>query len=165
LVPFELRVLGFTVLLGFVHIVLASHSASIQRGYRWTASARDEPVAPLSGAAGRLARALANFCETFPFFAALALAVVLASRAGSVSQWGAGLYLAGRVLYLPSALCLWRAACPLAGVERLRGWNPVVGICAALGLRRSLHQASNPSIERTCSSRLRLPPHAARVER
>lgn len=31
----------WSVVLGVVHIVLASHSASLQRGYRWTASARD----------------------------------------------------------------------------------------------------------------------------
>lgn len=116
MVPFELRVLGFSVLLGFVHILLASHSASTQRGYRWTASARDEPVAPLTGAAGRLTRALANFCETFPLFAALALAVVLAGQDGSVSQWGAGLYLAGRVLYLP----LYALGVPLV---RSLAWN------------------------------------------
>ena len=116
MVPFELRIVGLSVLLGVVHIVLASHSASLQRGYRWTASARDGAVAPLSGVAGRLARALANFCETFPLFAALALAVVVAGRTGAVSQWGAGLYIAGRVLYLP----LYAFGVPLA---RSLAWN------------------------------------------
>ena len=116
MIPFELRVLGFSVLLGFIHIVLASHSASLQRGYRWTASARDDCVAPLSGPAARLARALANFCETFPFFAALAIAVVLAGRTGSVSEWGAGLYLAGRIVYLP----LYAFGVPLV---RSLAWN------------------------------------------
>ena len=116
MLPFELRVLGLSVLLGIVHIVLASHTASLQRGYRWTASARDDPAAPLSGAAGRLARALANFCETFPFFAALAVAVVVAGRTGDASHWGAGLYLAGRVIYLP----LYAFGVPLV---RSLAWN------------------------------------------
>ncbi|MFC5524509.1 MAPEG family protein [Rhodanobacter ginsengisoli] len=116
MIPFEIRVLGFGVLLGFAHIVLASHSASLQRGYRWTAGARDEPVAPLAGTAARLARALANFCETFPFFAALALAVVLADRVGLVSRWGAGLYITGRILYLP----LYAFGVPLV---RSLAWN------------------------------------------
>src|SRR4051812_11753896 len=93
--------LGLSVALGLVHIIAASHSASLQRSYRWTASARDEPLALLTGLAGRLARALGNFCETFPFFAALAVAVVVAGKSGALSQWGAGLYLAGRVAYLP----------------------------------------------------------------
>lgn len=38
----ELRMLTLGVLLGIVQIVAASHAASFQRGYRWTASARDE---------------------------------------------------------------------------------------------------------------------------
>jgi uncharacterized MAPEG superfamily protein len=66
-VTLELKLLAFSVLLGLVHIVLASHSASLQRGYRWTASARDEVLPPLTGAAGRLSRASVNFLETFPF--------------------------------------------------------------------------------------------------
>ena len=101
MVPFEFRMLGLSVALGLIHIIAASHSASLQRGYRWTASARDEPLAPLVGVAGRLTRALHNFCETFPLFAALAVAVVVAGKSGALSQWGAGLYFAGRVVYLP----------------------------------------------------------------
>jgi MAPEG family protein len=50
--------------------VLASHAASLQRGYLWTAGSRDETVPPLTGIAGRLERALRNFVETFPLFAA-----------------------------------------------------------------------------------------------
>ncbi len=97
----ELRVLCLTIVLGFVHIVLASHSASLQRGYRWTASARDEPLPPLTGMAGRLARALANFLETFPFFAVLVLMVHVIGAYGALSKWGALLYFGGRLVYLP----------------------------------------------------------------
>jgi uncharacterized MAPEG superfamily protein len=101
LVTFELQMLGLSVVLGIVHIVAASHSASLQRGYRWTASARDQSLTPLVGMAGRLARALDNFLETFPFFAALVLAVAVAGKSGQLSQWGAGLYFAARVFYFP----------------------------------------------------------------
>ena len=97
----ELYGLCAGVVLGLVHIVLASHAASLQRGYRWTASARDEPVPPLAGVAGRLARALDNFGETFPFFAALVLAVQATGSNGALSEWGVLLYLAGRLMYLP----------------------------------------------------------------
>jgi uncharacterized MAPEG superfamily protein len=97
----ELYALCLSVILGLVHIALASHAASLQRGYRWTASARDEPVPPLTGVAGRLARALVNFLETFPFFAALVLAVQITRSNGALSRWGVLLYLAGRVTYLP----------------------------------------------------------------
>jgi uncharacterized MAPEG superfamily protein len=114
--------LGLSVALGLIHIIAASHSASLQRGYRWTASARDEPLAPLVGVAGRLARALDNFGETFPLFAALAVAVVVAGKNGALSQSGAGLYFAGRVVYLP----LYALGVPLV---RSLVWN-----VAALGI-------------------------------
>ena len=89
------------VALGIVHIVLASHSASLQRGYRWSATARDDEVPPLSGVAGRLARASANYLETAPYFGLLALAVYVTGASSLLSAWGVGLYVLGRVLYLP----------------------------------------------------------------
>lgn len=97
----ELFIVCLSVILGFVHIVLASHAASLQRGYTWTASARDEPIALLTGVAGRLARALANFLETFPLFLALVVVVHLTGAYGELSKWGALLYFAGRITYLP----------------------------------------------------------------
>jgi uncharacterized MAPEG superfamily protein len=99
--PIELIGLVASVALGIVHIVLASHSASMQRGYRWSASARDEEMPPLRGAAGRLSRASANYLETFPYFGLLAVAVYVAGAGGTTSAWGVGLYLLGRLMYLP----------------------------------------------------------------
>ena len=97
------EVLGLTAaaMLGLVHIVLASHSASLQRGYHWSAGPRDELLAPLAGTAGRLARASANYLETFPFFAAGVLAVLATGNHSTWSKWGVMLYIAGRVAYLP----------------------------------------------------------------
>jgi uncharacterized MAPEG superfamily protein len=43
----ELKMLALSIVLGLVHIVLASHAASLQRGYVWTASSRDEAVPAL----------------------------------------------------------------------------------------------------------------------
>jgi uncharacterized MAPEG superfamily protein len=37
----ELWGLAAAAALGLAHIVLASHAASLQRGYRWTAGPRD----------------------------------------------------------------------------------------------------------------------------
>ena len=48
----ELKMLTFSIVLGLIQIVLASHAASLQRGYVWTASSRDEGVPPLTGVAG-----------------------------------------------------------------------------------------------------------------
>lgn len=87
--------------LGILHIVLASHSASLQRGYRWSAGARDEPLSPLQGVAGRLARASSNYLETFPFFAALTLAVMVTHAQSVLSAWGVWLYVGGRLAYIP----------------------------------------------------------------
>lgn len=100
--PLELEILAASVVLGLVHIVAASHGTSLQRGYRWAAGARDEPQPPLRGVAGRLDRALRNFLETFPLFAALTLAVCVAGKGSALSHWGVALYLAGRVAYLPA---------------------------------------------------------------
>ena len=99
--PVELWMLMASVALGFLHIVAASHAASLQRGYRWTAGARDENLPPLSGVAGRLDRASRNFFETFPLFATVVLVVVIAGRNSSLSFWGAQLYFWSRVAYLP----------------------------------------------------------------
>ena len=98
---FELQMLIAAILLGFVHLIAASHAASLQRGYRWTAGARDETLPPLTGVAGRLARASANFAETFPYFAALVLAVEVTGQRDAYSYWGVVLYVGARVAYLP----------------------------------------------------------------
>lgn len=63
---FELAMLVASCVLCLIQIVVSSHAASFQRGYRWTASSRDAKVSPLTGVAGRLERALRNFLETFP---------------------------------------------------------------------------------------------------
>jgi uncharacterized MAPEG superfamily protein len=117
---FELKMLAFSVILGFVQIVLASHAKSLQYGYRWTASARDQPQPPLGKVAGRLDRAAANFLETFPFFVAAVLIAHAAERHGALTFWGAHLYVWGRVAYLP----LYLLGVPLV---RSLAWNVAAG--------------------------------------
>ena len=89
------------VLLGFAQIILQAQSMNIQRGYRWNAGPRDEILPPLTGVAGRLNRALRNFLETFPLFAAAVLVAAMANIHNSLTLWGAWLYLLGRIVYLP----------------------------------------------------------------
>ena len=112
----EMRMLTLSVLLGIVQIIAASHAASLQRGYRWTASPRDEQVEPLPGVAGRLERALRNFSETFPLFAAVVLAAQLVGTHNALTVWGAQLYFWARVAYVP----LYAAGVPLI---RSLVWN------------------------------------------
>src|SRR5918996_1631217 len=78
--------LTLSVVLGIVQIIAASHAASLQRGYRWSASPRDETMPPLQGVAGRLNRALRNFLETFPLLAAVSAEDVPSLPAGSIAR-------------------------------------------------------------------------------
>ena len=95
----ELKMLALSIVLGLVQIILASHAASLQRGYVWTASSRDEAVPKLTGVAGRLERALQNFVETFPLFAAAVLTAHVAATHSWMTEWGAQLYFWARVVY------------------------------------------------------------------
>ena len=118
----ELRMLTLSVLLGILQIVAASHAASLQRGYQWAAGPRDEKVSPLEGVAGRLDRALRNFSETFPLFAAVVLAAHVSGTHNALTVLGAQLYFWARVAYVP----LYVAGVPLV---RSLVWNvATVGI-------------------------------------
>jgi uncharacterized MAPEG superfamily protein len=97
----ELQMLVLSAVLGLVQIVLSSHSASRQHGYRWSAGSRDEIVPPLQGVAGRLERALRNFAETFPLFAAAVLVAGIANRHSWMTVHGSELYFIARVAYVP----------------------------------------------------------------
>ena len=103
-------------MLGVVQIVAASHAASLQRGFRWTSSPREGPAPALRGVAGRLDRALRNFLETFPLFAAVVLAAHVLEVHNALTEWGARLYLWARVVYVP----LYAAGIPLV---RSLVWN------------------------------------------
>ena len=118
---FELGMLLAAALLGLVHMSAASFAFKAQVGNRYTVGARDEGLQP-AGVAGRLARAQANFMETFPIFATCILVVELTGTQGNLSWWGAALYLAGRIVFLP----LYAAGLPWL---RTFSWN-----LATLGL-------------------------------
>jgi uncharacterized MAPEG superfamily protein len=99
----ELWLLAASVCLGLVHLIAASHLISWQRGYRWTASSREDQVAPLRGLASRVDQATTNFLETFPFFAALVLIAHVTNHQSLLTLWGAHLYFWARVGYLLAA--------------------------------------------------------------
>lgn len=122
----ELALLAASVVLGLVHIVIVSHLQSWQRGYRWTASSREQSVAPLVGVAARMERALRNYLETFPFFAAGIFIVTATNTHDWLTVWGAQLYVWGRVIYA----ILYAADLPLM---RSIAWNvPTIGIVMTL---------------------------------
>ena len=118
----ELDLLAASIVLGIVHIIALSHLQSLQRGYRWTASSREQNVVPLSGLAGRTERALRNYLETFAFFAATILIAAVTNTHNALTIVGAHFYFWGRIVYA----ILYAADFPLA---RSLAWNvPTIGI-------------------------------------
>jgi uncharacterized MAPEG superfamily protein len=97
----ELRVLGWTIFLGLGYVFIAAGLATQQRGLKWNAGNRDGEPEPLTGVAARAARANGNFLETFPFFAAAAIAVVVAHQNTNHTALGAQIYFWARLAYLP----------------------------------------------------------------
>jgi uncharacterized MAPEG superfamily protein len=97
----ELIVLAWGCVLAIVHVYAAIRAKTRQYGTKWNMSPRDEEQPPLNPAAGRLARAQANYYESFPIIAA---AILIVSVADLETRWtaiGAMVWLAARVLYLP----------------------------------------------------------------
>lgn len=95
-----LWLLAGAVLWGLVQLFWSSTVARRQQGFDWGMGPRDE-ARPLGGLAARLDRAYRNYLETFPFFAALLLAAMAAGKLSALCAWGAGLYLAARLVYTP----------------------------------------------------------------
>jgi uncharacterized MAPEG superfamily protein len=97
----ELKMLACSIGLGIISVLVAASLGTAQRSLGWNLSNRDQETKPLTGAAGRAHRASRNFLETFPFFAAAVLAVVLAQANSTHTALGAQLYFWGRLVYLP----------------------------------------------------------------
>jgi len=97
----ELWMLVGAVILGLVQVGAESFMFKAQEGNAYTVGARDEERRPRA-IAGRLSRALHNFNETFPLFAAVILILHVSGRSGAWSTLGAELYLGGRIAYIPA---------------------------------------------------------------
>jgi len=118
----ELWMVAASVALGMI-LIASSHLISWQRGYRWTASSREEAVPPLHGLPHRVDQATTNFLETFPFFAALVVIAHVINHHGALTIWGMHLYFWARLAYLIAA------AIGLGLVRSLVCWNTAfVGI-------------------------------------
>ena len=97
----ELKIAALGALLMLVHIFAAVHLKTKQYGREWNVGARDEALPPLNPVAGRLARAQANFQETFPIAIVALLGVVIAGQTSSSTALGGWLWLGARTIYLP----------------------------------------------------------------
>ena len=124
--PVELRILALGAVLLLVHIFAAVQVKTRQYGRKWNVGARDGPLPPLNPLAGRLARAEANFTETFPIAIVALIGVVLAGRTSGLTALGGWIWLGARVVYLP----LYAAGVP---VVRTLVWTvSVIGLAMVL---------------------------------
>ncbi len=114
----ELSVLGWSLLLFVAYLAVQSMATLRDRGVAFSAGPRDDPK-PLGRIAARAERAFANYKETWPVFAAVALGLAVTGRSGGAGATGAWLWLAARAVYLPlyvlgvpylRSLC-WAVAC------------------------------------------------------
>ena len=108
-----------SVLLGILHLIVASHFISWQYGYKWTAGNREEEMPPLRGIVGRVDRGVMNFLESFAFFAAAVLVAHAAGIHTSLTVLGAQLYFWGRVAYA----IIYAIGIPVA---RSLAWNVAI---------------------------------------
>src|SRR5688572_20340197 len=76
----EIQMLAWAIALGVLQLLTAATLSSLQRGAKWAVHARDGVAPPLTGLAARMDRAFGNFIETFPFFAAAVLAVLVSGK-------------------------------------------------------------------------------------
>ena len=97
----ELAILAWSCILAIFHILIAVRFKTRQYGSKWNMGARDEELPPPRPIVGRLARAQANFFETFPIAASAILIVSIASVEDRWTAIGAMLWLGARIVYLP----------------------------------------------------------------
>lgn len=97
----ELSALAWGCVLALVHVFAAVRVKTRQYGTAWNMGARDETLPPPDPIVGRLARAQANFFETFPILIAAVLAVTIADRTSQWTAMGGWLWLGARIIYLP----------------------------------------------------------------
>ena len=97
----EFTFLALTLILALVQIGAAGMARTAERGAKWNTGPRDGETPPPGRLAGRLMRAQANLFETLPLFAAAVIMAEVADKTGVLTLWGAGLYFAARLVYLP----------------------------------------------------------------
>jgi uncharacterized MAPEG superfamily protein len=99
--PTEIVMLGLGVVLLLLQLFMQSISATLEMGGDYKAGPRDEARVLQGVFAGRADRAFRNLLETFPIFAALALALVMTGRNGGLGALGAEVWVITRLLYVP----------------------------------------------------------------
>ncbi len=99
--PTEIVMLALGAALLLLQLFLQSVSSGMEMGGDYKAGPRDEARVVQGIFAGRADRAFRNLLETFPIFAALALALVVTGRNGGLGALGAEAWIVTRILYVP----------------------------------------------------------------
>ncbi|PHV16212.1 hypothetical protein CSQ90_14205 [Janthinobacterium sp. BJB303] len=97
----ELTMLACTLVLALLQILLPALLRTLETGPQYNMGARDSAGPPVGKVTGRLQRAQVNLFETLPLFATAVLIVHVTAQESALTLYGAALYLAARVLYLP----------------------------------------------------------------
>jgi uncharacterized MAPEG superfamily protein len=96
----ELSMLAWGSVLVLVQIVIQATLCSLDVGLPYALGPQDEGKHEQGVLARRARRALGNMLETFPIFAAVALALVVSNKAGGIAATGALIWFFARIAYL-----------------------------------------------------------------
>lgn len=102
----ELTVLTLAALLQVGQFIAFSVSANLQVGPVKAASPRDEPI-HLTGAAGRVQRAMNNHFEGLIMFTIACVVISISGQSTVFTAACAWVYLGARVLYVPAYVFGW----------------------------------------------------------
>ncbi|WP_108813765.1 MAPEG family protein [Loktanella sp. Alg231-35] len=97
----ELQYLTYGVILLIAHVIIQATFSDLSKGLGWALGPQDEHR-DQNTVASRIERALANYLETFPAFAALALILAVTELGTATSALGAAVWFWARVAYVPA---------------------------------------------------------------
>ncbi|MEO1553763.1 MAG: MAPEG family protein [Pseudomonadota bacterium] len=97
---FELQAVVLTTLILFILLMLQGTLVPLNQGLAWGLGSRDA-AQDKSAFQARTARTIANHVEGMLLFVPLALIVERLQLSSTVTDWGAGLYLGGRIAFAP----------------------------------------------------------------
>lgn len=96
----ELTLLLWSVVLHLTYLITQSTLYRMEFGVEFANTARDGERPP-SGLNARGEKALRNFMETYLVFVVLALVTHITGRSDALTYWGAIVWFAARIAYLP----------------------------------------------------------------
>lgn len=123
----ELQYLVWGVALLIVHVIVQATLSDLSKGLGWALGPQDN--APEQNVtSGRIQRALRNYLETFPAFAALALVLAVTGLGNETSALGATIWFWARIVYIPAYVS------GIPGVRSVAWLTSLVGLVMMLSV-------------------------------